>query len=262
VPDRMLREGLKMSPKVNALSDRAVDDGGVYYSDPVLIKAAVWPLKSYRVADVDRALDEIERAGLIARWTAKDGSRFLCLLRFRQKLKFPRRRFPKPPFDDESGEMELLQYDDAPQPEAPPPPAPKEKKRREEKGGERETPPPPPPESLESFFVRLRARFPGIDIDAEFAKAKRKKAKTCEDVERGWFEKSWLSNCTPVITTADARTAKAAPVIDADEPEGWREIVSETKYGPGGIFEAKTWVELPADAKKWVRNELQNTATA
>lgn len=266
----MLREGLKMSPKINALSDRAeclftrllttVDDGGVYYSDPKLVNAAVWPLKSYRIADVALALDQLERAGLIARWTDKDGSRYLCLLRFRQKLKFPRRRYPKPPFDDTSGQIELLQPDEPPEPETPPPPPlQKEKKRREGRGPTADAAT-PAPESFEQALARLRAAHPGIDIEAELEAARRKKAKEGRELELGWFEKSWLPNCTPKVTAAQIARVKSAPAVETDEPEGWRDVVKDSEYGPGGNFEAKSWSALPTAVKKWVREQLTELA--
>lgn len=41
---------------------------------------------------------------------------------------------------------------------------------------------------------------------------------------------------------------QSKPVIAAiPEPNGWREMLENSKYGPGGAFEAKTWGELPRD---------------
>ena len=102
MPDRMLWEEFAARVDRAALSDRAeafifrlyvkVDDFGVYFAEPKLVRAAVWPTKSFRDADVVRVLDELERARLIARFAASDGVRYLCLLRFRQRLAYGHRR--------------------------------------------------------------------------------------------------------------------------------------------------------------------------
>ncbi|EIQ00733.1 hypothetical protein OpiT1DRAFT_05288 [Opitutaceae bacterium TAV1] len=266
----MVRDGAKHSPRVNRLGDRAeclfwrllttVDDGGVYYADPLLVRAAVWPAKSYRVADVVRALEEIEHAGLIARWTDRDGVRYLCLLRFRQRLRYPSRKFPAPPFDPDTGEMQLALTGDDPPPE--PDPAPKrggkrsEVKRREGKAGETPAsrPDTPPPESFDAWMARLRRAHPAADIDGELRKAMARKG---GKVERDWFERHWLGNLSDVVTPGDLRAAaKPKPAAVDPEPDGWRNVIVDTNYGPGGLYEAAGWAELPDNVKEFVRKEL------
>jgi hypothetical protein len=49
--------------------------------------------------------------------------------------------------------------------------------------------------------------------------------------------------------------APAAPKpadVPIPEPHGWRDILEDSKYGPGGIFEAATWAQVPRDVKQVV----------
>ena len=276
MPDRMLREAYMTSPRVARLSERAeiafirlilkVDDGGVYYADPLLVRAAIWPTKSLRTTDVSRVLDELERAGLIARWTHGDGVRYLCLLRFRQRLTYGiRRRYPKPPFDPDSGEALLELGADSP-PEQEAPPARKKKRREEKEGGARGAPAPAPrgyadaagaaPESTEQWLARLAREWPGVDVRAEADKAARRKEKEGGRLERVWFERHWLPGCSDTVDRAELRKAgrQAGPDRD-DAPDGWREAIADTNYGPGGAFEVQTWAELPEHVKEFVREK-------
>jgi hypothetical protein len=40
--------------------------------------------------------------------------------------------------------------------------------------------------------------------------------------------------------------------VPIPEPQGWREILRDSKYGPGGIFEASSWAQVPKDVKQVV----------
>jgi hypothetical protein len=253
----MIREGVKHSARVNALSERAenlfyrlittVDDAGRYYAEPALIKAACWPLKSIRLSDVALALDQLERAGLVARYAGKDGTRLLCLLRFRQTLKYPRPRFAPPPFDVETGEVRLF-ADDPPPPPKPEPRPPASEKRREEKRGEEAAPPPrPPAPTYSEWLARTRAANPGIDIDTEVRKATAVRSAQRKKFDTGWFERHWLPNCGQTFTQAEMMQAPSAAVADTPEIPGWREMLAGTSYGPGGRFEVTSWTQVAAD---------------
>jgi hypothetical protein len=267
MPDRMIREGLIASARINCLDDRTeclfvrlllkVDAGGVFHAEPELVKSACWPLKSYRLADVVRSLDALERAGLVARWTDGDGSRWLCLLRFRQKLKWQRRQYPKPPFDDQNGQYGIL--DEVGEADEPPPPHTPPKKRSEEKrkGGAQSARTPPPPESLDDFKARMRVAYPGIDIEEQLRQALKAKAKEGRELELGWFELNWLPKCTISVTAFDLAQAKRPVLKDEQGPNGWEKILEDTSYGPGGLNEAKTWSELPEVARNWVHERLK-----
>jgi len=102
-----LRPGLLTSPAFNRLSERAeclfirlllvVDDFGIFHAGPELVRAACFPLKSYRTSDVSRALDELENAGMIARYTATDSNRYMALQKHRSRLAKRLARYPQPP---------------------------------------------------------------------------------------------------------------------------------------------------------------------
>ena len=56
--------------------------------------------------------------------------------------------------------------------------------------------------------------------------------------------------------------APAAPKpadVPIPEPQGWREILRDSKYGPGGIFEASSWAQVPRDVKQVVVERIQQT---
>jgi hypothetical protein len=279
VPDRMIREGFIYSPNVNALSDRAecawarllvkVDDYGVYYAEPKLVRAAIWPTKSYRDADVVRVLDEIERARLIARFTASDGVRYLCLLRFRQRLAYGlRRRYPAPPFDEDSGEMRLELVGE-------PPPVVAPKKRKEEKRRESvreapaalpapilsetvaQAPATPSVESHEAWLARLQVAWPHLDVRAEAVKAYLKKTKRGEQLERGWFEANWLKNCTETVTNKALFAPKAAVGVMQGEPDGWRDVLEGTVLGDAvEAGEIGGWDDLNKTQRDFVHQRL------
>ncbi|WP_404422944.1 hypothetical protein [Nibricoccus sp. IMCC34717] len=267
MPDRLLRDGFKHSPRVNLLDDReecafvrlltTVDDGGVYYADPLLVRAAIWPSKSYRLADVARVLDKLERVGLIARWTDGNGTRYLCLLRFRQRLKYSKASpFPRPPFDADSGEVELEL------PICDPPLIKKEEKRREEKKAVKVTAslslPKTDEESEEAFVQRLAAGNPGIDLAAQERACRRYCQQRGRTFERGYFER-WLATASPLIEKPLFSPQKMQQKT-TEEPEGWRSVILDTQYGPGGCFEVDSWAELPSDVQAFVLGELRKSA--
>jgi hypothetical protein len=107
MPNRILREGILTSERVNALAHRSelfyrrlmsvVDDYGRFSAHPGLLRAACFPLKidEVREADISRWLTEVESAGLILLY-AVDGKPYLELT----GLGSPRAkesRYPAPP---------------------------------------------------------------------------------------------------------------------------------------------------------------------
>ena len=143
-----LRDGMIDSERINTVNDRAeclfvrlllrADDTGRFYAKPESVKAACWPLKSYRIADVERALDDLEAARLIQRYTAKDGSRYLTLSNYQSGLKNPKSKFPAPADVAPQSEFQLVNFDHINQP------TPSERKGEERKGKENEDTPLPP----------------------------------------------------------------------------------------------------------------------
>jgi hypothetical protein len=111
MPNRLIREGILTSDRVNALKPVAevfyrrlmsvVDDWGRFSADPRLLRAHCYPLKidAVREADIARSLAEVQGAGLIALY-AVDGKPYLELLDFRQQVRAKASKYPAPPATD------------------------------------------------------------------------------------------------------------------------------------------------------------------
>lgn len=110
MPNRILREGILTSDRVNALSlpgevfyrrlMSVVDDYGRFDARPVMLKVACFPLRvdAVREADISRWIAECEKAGLIALYAAH-GKRYLEMRDFRQTVRAKLSKFPDPPDD-------------------------------------------------------------------------------------------------------------------------------------------------------------------
>jgi hypothetical protein len=107
MPNRILREGILTSERINSLKPQAelffrrlmsvVDDFGRYSANPALLRAHCYPLKldEVREADISRWLTEVESAGLIALY-AVETKRYLEVLDFRQQVRAKDSRYPHP----------------------------------------------------------------------------------------------------------------------------------------------------------------------
>ena len=110
MPNRVLREGILTSPKVALLETdeelfyrklhSVVDDFGRYHANPMLLRAACYPLKLDRVSDknIEKWLKACETAGLV-RLYAANGQPYLEVLDFRQHTRAKSSKFPEPPAD-------------------------------------------------------------------------------------------------------------------------------------------------------------------
>lgn len=108
MPNRMLREGILTSERVNRLGPQAeilyrrlmsvVDDFGRYHGHPGLIRAGCYPLKldQVREADITRWLAEVQSAGLILLYSTS-GKQFVQLLDTRWQVRAHGSKFPEPP---------------------------------------------------------------------------------------------------------------------------------------------------------------------
>jgi uncharacterized membrane protein YgcG len=108
MPNRILREGILTSERINSLKPQAelffrrlmsvVDDFGRYSANPALLRAHCYPLKldEVREADISRWLTEVESAGLIALY-AVETKRYLEMLDFRQQVRARDSKWPQPP---------------------------------------------------------------------------------------------------------------------------------------------------------------------
>lgn len=108
MPNRILREGILSSERVNALGWEAevfyrrlmsvVDDYGRYTAHPALLRAALYPLKLETVSDacIARLLEEVRSAGLVNLYMVADKP-YLELADFRQQVRAKVSKFPAPP---------------------------------------------------------------------------------------------------------------------------------------------------------------------
>lgn len=108
MPNRILREGVVTSERVNALDCEAevfyrrlmsvVDDFGRYTGHLSLLRAALYPLRLGAVSedDIERMTKAVEKAGLIVVYECS-GKRFLELLDFRQQVRAKDSKCPPPP---------------------------------------------------------------------------------------------------------------------------------------------------------------------
>lgn len=81
------------------------DDFGNFHAKTQLIKSLLFPLKDgIRVSDIDRWLKNIEAAGLI-RFYTHNGSPFLHIVKFNQRLRQTKRIFPEPTDFQENTDM-------------------------------------------------------------------------------------------------------------------------------------------------------------
>lgn len=105
MPNRILREGILTSERVNNLSIEAenfyrrlisvVDDYARYYAKPELLRSACYPLKIDKVAncDIETWLSECESQGLIKCYQV-DNTGYLELIDFKQQQRAKQSKFP------------------------------------------------------------------------------------------------------------------------------------------------------------------------
>src|SRR3990167_1862607 len=107
MPNRIIREGILTSERVNKLAPQAelfyrrlmsvVDDYGRFTAHPGLLRSACYPLRvdEVREADITRWLADVQLAGLIALY-AVAGKGYLEMIDFRQQVRAKESRFPAP----------------------------------------------------------------------------------------------------------------------------------------------------------------------
>lgn len=108
MPNRILREGILTSERVNSLDWEqevfyrrlmsVVDDFGRYYANPALLRAALYPLKldAVREANIERLTSACEKARLVVSYEVS-GKRYLQLLDFKQQKRAESSKYPEPP---------------------------------------------------------------------------------------------------------------------------------------------------------------------
>ena len=107
MPNRIIREGILTSDRVDSLSPNAelfyrrlmsvVDDFGRFDARPQMLRVSCYPLRVDRVreADISRWLAEAQAAGLIALY-AVNGKPYLEMQDFKQQVRAKESKFPSP----------------------------------------------------------------------------------------------------------------------------------------------------------------------
>lgn len=108
IPNRLIKESITTSEDINKLSAGAeilfyrlmvkVDDYGAYYGNEQIVKSECFPLRSdeLKSVQVKKWLDELAAAGLIIRYTAADGRKYLKLTKWEkhQQIRAKKSKFP------------------------------------------------------------------------------------------------------------------------------------------------------------------------
>ena len=156
MPDRMVREGWKTSHRISQITEGAETlllrlilsacNHSRYFADPSLIKATVYPNRPrIRTSDIASRLEELEKAGLIVRYSAHGGQPLLYIPRFGQHLKYQTRSpYPAPPCGPQDAPGQGMLEIAVEEPPARPPPDPDIPRARAEKRSEVKSPHSPP----------------------------------------------------------------------------------------------------------------------
>lgn len=114
MPNRIIKESIRTSRKLNALSDfqfrlwaylvTYVDDYGRGSADPQLLKGFVFPRREVSLEEISAAMERLEQAGCILRYQAQD-EWFFCFPHWsdHQRVQTKRSKFPPPPQEDTVG---------------------------------------------------------------------------------------------------------------------------------------------------------------
>jgi len=246
----------------------ATDGAGRFDADAALLRAALYPKELHKVSerDVKGLLMRMHQVGLVRLYT-QAGKGYGEVTSYKQRDSQRKVRYPEP----DAGEMNFASMESAPADDPPPRSSPVIKKNRIEGKGMKKvaeaTDAQPPnqfagEESTDAWMERLRAEWPDIDIAEQLQLAITAKTKQGRKLERGWFEEKWLPKCTATVSRGDIFKTEAARKIEqSDEaPDGWKEVLSDTNYGPGGVFEVKTWAEVKPDVRSIIFQKLGRNA--
>jgi len=108
MPDRVIREGIIESERVNNLTFGAevfyrrllnkADDYGCYLGTPKLLRGKLFAMQLHRVFDshVEKWLTEVVAQKLVAIYEV-EGKPYVYIFRYGQRLRQKRRKFPEPP---------------------------------------------------------------------------------------------------------------------------------------------------------------------
>lgn len=134
MPNRLLKEGIRTSKKINSLSDfefrtwayliTYVDDYGRGSADPELLKGFVFPRrKEVREQDIRKALAALERTGSILLYDVA-GEPYFCFPNWseHQRIQTKKSKYPAPADCDMSRWLTVIHGDSPPESESNPNP--------------------------------------------------------------------------------------------------------------------------------------------
>ena len=110
-------------------------------------------------------------------------------------------------------------------------------------------------ETEEQWIRRLSDEYPCVDIQAELEKALHKYRR---GIDRNFFETSWLPKVSPKVQIQPPN--RKPPPDQLPEPNGWQEIVMDSRYGPEGPQPVSEWRELPKEVQEFAMKELKKKA--
>jgi hypothetical protein len=276
MPDRIVREGILDSDKVNALSWAAevfyrrlfslADDFGRYDSRVNVLRARLYPTKIDKVSDMDvvKWLGECQKAGLVSVYQVGDKS-CLEIQEFGQRLRAMKSKYPAPSADScqhslsndsnrmrtsvetNRNEFENESTNGAPPAPPPSPPVGKVKKTRENFV-------PPTQEQMRAYFLKLM-------------KEKWGEAKCCNEADScldHYAANGWVQNKgKPVVDWMAAARNWIRRDLDGDFAQTGRPAAKQTSpsapLATGAPTLSKTQVELNYLYAIWLEDPAKVT---
>lgn len=237
------------------------DGAGRFEADAAMLRAALYPKELHKVSerDVKGMLEQIHIAGLVRLYT-RAGKGFGEVTIYKQTDSSRKVRYPGP----DAGEFNFASASPPARSELAEPALRFKPIRSEANKNEvcELAPAAPTPHhttlSQVEWEASLREEWPGVEIAAELVKAGayvRSKRGPKARLSRKFFVEQWLPGCER--GDDDAERPSSSPVlVDEAEPDGWRDVLADTQYGPGGALEVKTWAGVSKSVKAHVRSQL------
>lgn len=239
------------------------DGAARFVADPAELRYALYQrAPGVASSHVETWLVKCHQARLVKLYT-RDGKGYGEVLNYRQTNGKQPVLYPAPPGEDgRDAELGLglpeaiASADDPPDDDAPPPaPPPKpQKKRIEGKGGR--NPPAAFSETQDAWLQRITAEWPDVNMAKQLKAAEADRRAKGKDLERGWFETSWLPKTSPIVRIDGAQGPTAA--LPA-EPEGWRVYLKDEYYEENWAESAAacTWATMPANFRDRILREFR-----
>jgi len=255
----LVRPGIIDSERVCALSLagqlffrnllHCCDGAGRFPADAAEIRHALY-YRTPNVASshVEAWMQKCAEARLVKLYT-RGGKRYGEILNYGQRD--TKRRTLYPPAE---GQDELILAADPPPKRTRPP---RTKTGSEEKGRESASAPAPQisEETQDEWLTRLAAAWPEVNLPKQLRAAEANRRLQGKDLERGWFEETWLRKTSPIVRLGAAALTESAV---APEPEAWRQYLKDEYYEESWALSAQacTWASLPGNWRDRIVREF------